>query len=245
MGVQSMRMKGFVCCCCCHIKRYFFYVCFYKVLSTRFCFSRDWKSAHSLQSEHTCNMLIQVFNCVPNFLYRSGCYDISFLPHAKFMHSGHSSNGTDLASSPEEDLHRCQSQHTLIRVNLGLNEAPFILSLDTPVQFHKPPDIRFPKHIVAFLDGRQPPSFPSSLTLRQVLLTIPYPTSGYLTSTAKQSLNSTDCLFHSIDLVQRSCRQPPQVTLASIVDCTDVAQHVLVALPSWVNTFFGHDALTT
>ena len=59
--------------------------------------------AHSPQLEHTCNMLICLFNRVPNVLCRSGCYNISFLPHAKFMRSGHSSNGTNLASSPEED----------------------------------------------------------------------------------------------------------------------------------------------
>ena len=61
---------------------------------------------HSPHSEHTCNMLIRIFNRVPNFLYCSGCYDISLLPHAKFMRSGHSATAADLASSPKEN--RCK-----------------------------------------------------------------------------------------------------------------------------------------
>ena len=160
------------------------------------------------------------------------------------MCSGHSATATDLASSPKEDRHKRQSHHTLICVNLGLNKAPSILSLDSPVHFDTAPDIRFPEHIVAF-DGRQPPIFPSSLTLRQVLLTNPYPTSGFLASPAKRCLNSADRLFHSVDLVQHSHCQPPQVTLASIVDCMDVAWNFLAALPSWINTFFGAQALSS
>ena len=81
------------------------------------------------------------------------------------MRSGHSSNGTNLASSPKEDHHKHQSQHTNTGVNLVLDEAPSILSLDVPVHFDKSPDICFPAHIVAF-SGHQPPSFPGSLTLR-------------------------------------------------------------------------------
>ena len=138
------------------------------------------------------------------------------------MRSGHSSNGTNLASSPEKDHCKHQSQHTLICVNLGMNEAHSILSLDAPVHFDASTAMHFPEHIVAF-NGHHPPSCPGSLTLRQILLTIPFPTSGYLTSSAKQSLNSADRLFHSVDLVQRSHHQPLQVTLASIVDRTNVA----------------------
>ena len=81
----------------------------------------------------------------------------------------------------------------------------------------------------------------------------PYPSTGppyhplpYLRlfpSKTRRPLNSADRLFHSVDLVQRSRRQPPQVTLASIVDRIDVARNFLAALPSWISTFFGPAAL--
>ena len=100
------------------------------------------------------------------------------------MRAGHSATAADLAASPKEDRRKQQSQHTLICVILGLNEAPSILSLDSPIHFDNAPNICFPEHIVAF-DRRQPPTFPSSFTLRQVLRTIPCPTSGFLASPAK------------------------------------------------------------
>ena len=138
---------------------------------------------HFPQSEHTCNMLIHIFNQVPNFHYQSGCYDTSFLPHAKFMHSDHSATAADLASSPEEGRRKCQSQHTLICFNLGLNKAPSILSLDSPVHFDTTPDICFPEHIVALMDANHqhfPPFspydryyLPSLTQLLDILLLLP------------------------------------------------------------------------
>ena len=72
------------------------------------------------------------------------------------MSSGHISNLSPMALSPEQDHTSPQYQHTLICINLGVNEAPCLADLDTPVTIPNVLPIRFPEHIVAF-NNHSPP----------------------------------------------------------------------------------------
>ena len=133
------------------------------------------------------------------------------------------------------------SQHVLITVNLGLNEAPCIRSLDTPVYFAQAPAVPHPIHILS-KDGAKLTPYPKSLTLRQVLFGVAFPTSGRLPDGENRPLNPADRLFHSVDRVSRPRQKPIEFLMASIVDRVDVASSFLSALPAWVYTFFGEEA---
>ena len=137
------------------------------------------------------DVLVRIFNRIPNFLYRAGSYDISFLQDAKYARTGHYSGPPDDENSPENIRRTRMSQHILITVNLGLNEAPCIRALDTPVTFFQAPSIPHPQHLWYNCDAKLAP-YPKTLTLRQVLLTISYPTSGHLPPSANRLPNTAD-----------------------------------------------------
>ena len=70
MGIRCMQVRSFVAVVVVRIKRYFCYVKVYWVLSTRFCYSRNWKSIKQSGFSNMAKHVLIPFNCWWNKCHR-------------------------------------------------------------------------------------------------------------------------------------------------------------------------------
>jgi hypothetical protein len=123
-------------------------------------------------------------------------------------------------------------------LNIRLFEGPCILNLDVPIPFESSPPIIFPE----YMHG-DPPPFPRNLSLRDILLGLPFPLPfGPLPSAdeAAKPPDPSDRLFHSVDMIKRNGGLI--AVCASVRNRDDIARSFLHALPAWIYTFFGDEA---
>ncbi len=202
---------------------------------------------HKPQAQTCKNLLKRAFNNDDRpYTLRPGLYDISYVGADCVSQAGHTATISTSSKKVKEinvkqDLNHSHRTHL---ASLSVFEVDSIRSLDTPVTIQSAPDIPLPLYLWS-TDGT-PPTFPCKLTLRQVLMRVPYPLPagppiGYTDPDGGLHITKTaDRLFNSIDRVQKSFTNKDQHVIRYTVHNSraDLAAAFIGALPSWIETFF-------
>jgi hypothetical protein len=205
------------------------------------------------QSQDVKRLLLKGFNRIVNSNFRIGMYDITFLPSVEIASEGHSPSVSEINRRV-----KLQVTHTAVLLDLKLFESECIYQLDTPIKFHTGPQVPMPYHLwhhpgdpeVIYPDEPPEEDVPQVLTLRQVLMGLPYPlpfgpTPGQQDENgAMHTTNSADRLFYSVDRVPKSFTDKNTfiVRCAVVEDRYELARSFMATLPGFILTFYGEVA---
>lgn len=204
--------------------------------------------AHKAHAQACKEKLFTLFQGQPNFLDKPGSYDCDVYFTDKWNNAGNASSSKDNASRSRNNM----DQHVRMLKQLVVLSTSVITNLDQPVRVDEPPGMISANYIYA--ESRkfsQPESYPSLLTLRNILLTIPYPLRDggpspeelFRSPRQKKIPNCSDRLFHSVDYSSNPNAMGQSILLSCVESRLPVASSFIAALPSFIHTFYnkGYD----
>ena len=206
----------------------------------------DQKHAHACK-----NKLMDLFSNRKSFLDRPGQYDCDFLPSPAYLMTGNGGPSKTTTDSTTISTHqKLQEKHLGSAGKMAILTTNCLQNLDTLVEVDYPKGMISAPYMYSLskkYNFKTQNDFPSALTLREILLTLPFPlrdggpTLEELAKTNRTFPNHSDRLFHSVDL-NTSAFSPLdqyQVKFTCFTSRLHVATAFIAALPSFVQEFYA------
>jgi hypothetical protein len=199
----------------------------------------------SKQAEACIAKIIQLFNQRTNFLDRPGQYDIDFVPAPGFLMSGNHAEDTSEVARHK----RLERGHINCLTNMVMLSTYAIQNIDAAIMVDKPEGMISAPYIYTFAKHAKPETFPTKLTLREILLTLPFPlqdggpTQEELLKkdpNGRKNPNRSDRLFHTVDLNSNASAlsEKEQITFTCYPSRVHLASTFIAALPSFITQFY-------